>query len=79
VIYIIHLVPEADRKFIDPLLKLPAKDRLIPAAAIVTNAGILITGDKRHFAIYYGKQVHGVVIELPETFRERYPSPLRWD
>lgn len=50
-----HRVPEGDREFIDTLVELPGKDRPILASAIVAQADILITGDKRHFANYYGK------------------------
>ncbi len=77
-IYLSHLVPEADPDLIDSLVELPAKDRPILASAIVGQADILISGDKHHFGIYYGKQLHGVLIELPETFRERFPAHFPW-
>ncbi len=77
-IYLSHLVPEAAPDFIDSLVELPEKDRPILASAIVGKADILITGDKHHFGIYYGRQLHGVLIELPETFRERYPAYFQW-
>jgi len=78
-IYVSHLVPEADLEFIDSLVELPAKDRPILASAILAKAEVLITGDKHHFGIYYGKQMHRVLIELPETFRERYPGHFPWN
>lgn len=78
-IYVIHLVSEAPQAVIESIVELPAKDQPIQASAIAAKADILITGDKRHFAIYYGKQVHGVLIGLPETFRERYPAHSPWD
>jgi hypothetical protein len=77
-IYLSHLVPEAAPDFIDSLVELPEKDRPILASAIVGKADILIAGDKHHFGIYYGRQLHGVLIEPPETFRERYPAYFPW-
>ena len=73
-VYLSHLVPEAESELIDSLIELPVKDRPILASAIAAKADILITGDKHHFALYYDKEVQGVRVELPETFRERYPA-----
>jgi predicted nucleic acid-binding protein len=49
--------PEADR--------LPAKDRHVLAAAILTRANLLVSGDKRHFGSLCGMEIVGVRIVAP--------------
>jgi len=44
---------------------LPEKDVPILAAAITAQADILVTGDRRHFGLLYGKSVRGVLILPP--------------
>lgn len=51
---------------------LPAKDRPVLLAAIVTRADYLLTGDMRHFGPCLGREVGGVRVELPgEYLRSR--------
>lgn len=50
----------------DPAL--PAKDRPILLAAIVSGADWLLTGDMRHFGSCLGTTVHDVRIALPGEF-----------
>jgi len=48
---------------------LPAKDAPILAAAWVTRATHLVTGDRRHFAGLYGREMHGTrIVRLREAF-----------
>jgi predicted nucleic acid-binding protein len=46
-------------------LSLPTKDRPVLAAAVQANADLLITGDKKHFSMWFGKTICGVGIEPP--------------
>jgi predicted nucleic acid-binding protein len=41
---------------------LPAKDAPILAAAMGCRADLLVTGDRRHFGVLFGRTVHGVRI-----------------
>ncbi len=51
---------------------LPAKDRPVLLAAIVTGADYLLTGDASHFGGYFGRTVAGIRIARPgEYLRER--------
>ena len=58
-------------------LKLPAnirldqKDQSILLAAIHGKADYLLTGDARHFAHLYGKQIKGVLVLRPAQYFER--------
>ena len=50
---------------------LPNKDAPILAAAISSAADILVTGDRKHFGGYYGKELWGVLVLSPaETLSE---------
>lgn len=44
-----------------------AKDAPILASAIGAHAGVLVTGDRRHFGELYGRGVHSVRDEPPRT------------
>jgi hypothetical protein len=51
---------------------LPAKDRPVLLAAIVSRAGFLLTGDVSHFGPCMGRTISGVTVALPGThLRER--------
>jgi predicted nucleic acid-binding protein len=51
---------------------LPAKDRPVLLAAIVTGADYLLTGDASHFGECFGRTIAGVRIARPgEYLRER--------
>lgn len=46
-------------------LALPEKDRPVLAGAVQARADYLITGDKKHFSMWFGKTICGVRIEPP--------------
>jgi predicted nucleic acid-binding protein len=46
-------------------LALPEKDRPVLAGAVQARADYLITGDKKHFSMWFGKTICGVKIEPP--------------
>lgn len=49
-------------------IALPDKDRPILAAAIEAKADFLLTGDVKHFGMYFQKTICGVRIILPAEF-----------
>jgi uncharacterized protein len=53
---------DAEPPAIAATIKLPEKDLPILLAAISARATHLITGDRRHFARYYGTKIEGVLI-----------------
>lgn len=54
----------------DILAPLPEKDRPVLAAAIHHRCAVLVTGDRAHFGILYGKSVQGVTIHSPRSLAE---------
>lgn len=65
----VRLVPEASPSRIHwaQMQGLPTKDAPILAAAVAAGADCLVTGDKTHFGLLYGKTFNGVMIVSPET------------
>ena len=49
---------------------LPEKDRPVLAAAILSRADFLVTGDRKHFGAWYGTSAFGLRIEPPARFPE---------
>ncbi len=49
-------------------IALPDKDRPILAAAVGAKADFLLTGDMKHFGVYFGKTICGVRVERPGEF-----------
>jgi len=49
-------------------VSLPEKDRPILLGAMEAQATHLITGDLRHFGIYFGKRVEGILIITPSQY-----------
>jgi predicted nucleic acid-binding protein len=47
---------------------LPEKDRPILAAAILSGATHLVTGDASHFGVWYGKRIGGVLVLRPAAY-----------
>jgi hypothetical protein len=47
---------------------LPEKDRPILAAAILSGATHLITGDATHFGIWYGKRIGNLLVLKPAAY-----------
>ncbi|MDQ6601891.1 MAG: PIN domain-containing protein [Chloroflexota bacterium] len=63
----LEIVPE-QRQMDHPIfarIALPEKDRPILLAAIAAQATYLLTGDARHFGVYYEQDIAGVVILPP--------------
>jgi hypothetical protein len=56
---------------------LPEKDRPVLAAAIHLGCGVLVTGDRTHFGVGYGKAFGGVTIHSPRSLAESL-SGLGW-
>lgn len=53
-----------------PDVGLPAKDQPVLGAAIGIRADRLVTGDRAHFGLLFGKTVHGVKILSPQMMVE---------
>ena len=53
---------------------LPEKDRPVLAAAIHLGCGVLVTGDRTHFGVGYGKVFSGVTIHSPRSLAETLVS-----
>ena len=51
-------------------LPLSEKDRPVLAAAIRHGCAALVTGDRSHFGVLYGKTLHGVAIHSPRSLAE---------
>ena len=52
-------------------ITLPDKDLPVLHAAMQASATHLITGDLRHFGLYFGKTIAGIRIELPADYLKR--------
>ena len=50
---------------------LPEKDVPILLAAIEAHATHLLTGDVRHFRVYFGKKIEGITITRPGEYLRR--------
>lgn len=55
---------------------LPAKDRPVLLAAIVSGAEYLLTGDMAHFGACFGRVVGGVRVMLPGDFLRLPPATI---
>lgn len=49
-------------------ISLPEKDVPIMLAAIEAHATHLLTGDVRHFRLYFGRRIGGILIMLPAAY-----------
>jgi uncharacterized protein len=47
---------------------LPEKDLLVLAAAVEAGVTHLITGDQRHFGVFFGKELCGVMVLRPAAY-----------
>lgn len=47
---------------------LPVRDQPVLAAAVLSRADFLVTGDRRHFGVWYGATVLGIRVEPPGRF-----------
>lgn len=61
-------VPEPHAHFLETAMSvgLPRKDAPILAAAIAARVDVLVTGDKRHFGVLFGRRI-GDLLVLPPT------------
>lgn len=71
-----HCVPEPSLDVPMPVA-LPEKDIPVLAAAIVSGATHLLTGDFQHFGPYFGRTVLGVTIMTPAQYRRYWESRER--
>ena len=65
---LIKQVAEADPAILPADVLLPEKDRPILAAAIASGATHLITGDRAHFGVWYGRKIGGVTVLPPAAY-----------
>ena len=49
---------------------LPEKDRPVLAAAMALRCDVLVTGDRTHFGVGYGRSFGGVTIHSPRSLAE---------
>lgn len=49
---------------------LAEKDRPVLTAAMQLRCEVLVTGDRTHFGVFYGKRVGGVKIDSPRSLAE---------
>lgn len=55
-------------------VSLPEKDVPILLAAIEARATHLLTGDVKHFGMYFGKRVAGIIVVAPGDYLKRHSS-----
>ena len=67
----VQVVGEVREDGLPTPVDLPEKDRPILLGARRAGATFLLTGDKRHFERYFGREVAGVVVLTPGEFLER--------
>jgi predicted nucleic acid-binding protein len=49
--------------------ELPGKDQPVLAAAVLSRADFLVTGDRRHFGAWFGREILGIRVEPPRRFQ----------
>lgn len=64
----VRLVQERGTWILPADVILPEKDRPILAAAMLSDATHLITGDASHFGVWYGKEIGGVLVLRPGAY-----------
>jgi predicted nucleic acid-binding protein len=52
---------------------LAEKDQHVLRSAVGCEAAYLLTGDKAHFGMYFGRNICGTTVLLPMEFLDRYP------
>jgi predicted nucleic acid-binding protein len=67
----VHLFDAASRE-LSAGLSLPEKDIPIFLAAVEARATHLITGDVRHFGLYFKKQIAGVLVMSPADYFKKH-------
>lgn len=66
----VRVTEESGTWALPPDADLPAKDRPILSAAIVSGATHLVTGDRTHFGAWYGSRIGGVLVVRPAEYLE---------
>jgi uncharacterized protein len=67
----VEIVDEPKSRTLPPGVKLPDKDVPILLAAIESGAAFLLTGDKDHFGVYFGRVIGGVEVLRPRDYLAR--------
>ena len=65
----VHPASDAPRA-LPASLPLPEKDRPVLGAAIRLGCDALVTGDRRHFGVLFGRVISGVAIHSPSSLAE---------
>ena len=65
---VIKQVAEANPAILPTDVLLPEKDRPILAAAMASGATHLITGDRAHFGVWYGKKIGSLTVLPPAAY-----------
>lgn len=73
----LRLVQERGSWPLPPDVLLPEKDRPIAAAAILSGATHLITGDAAHFGVWYGERIGGVLVLRPAAYLQARAAALQ--
>jgi predicted nucleic acid-binding protein len=73
----VRIVQERGTWGLPPDVILPEKDRPILAAAILSGATHLITGDATHFGVWYGQRISGVLVLKPAAYLQSRPRAER--
>lgn len=66
----VELFDEAQREIVGGI-RLPEKDVPILLGAIGAKATHLISSDLRHFGMYFGKRIEGILIVSPSAYLKR--------
>lgn len=64
----VRVVPEGGAWVLPPDVLLPEKDRPILAAALLSGATHLVTGDATHFGVWYGKRIGSLLVLRPAAY-----------
>ncbi|CAK0759359.1 conserved hypothetical protein [Gammaproteobacteria bacterium] len=70
----VEIVPEGSNDDLPHDVMIPEKDRPILLAAIYAGATHLLTGDKKHFGLWYKQCVNGVQILRPTDYLAMFCS-----
>jgi predicted nucleic acid-binding protein len=64
----LEIVPDIAGGHLPTDVSLPQKDLPILLAAIAAEATHLLTGDRVHFGVYFGRRIAGVLIQRPGDY-----------
>lgn len=66
----VRVMDFSETPVLDPSPLLPDKDQPVLTAAILSKADFLVTGDRKHFGLWFGTSVFGLRVEPPARFPE---------